>query len=170
MTTISMAIAVGVLFASGVYLLLQRSPIRLILGLGLLSHGVNLLLFSTSGLRRGVPPIIMDKATFRGDISQFVDPLPQALILTAIVISFGVTAFVVALVNRRNALLNADGELAETRGDPFTLRSQPAITATADIDDDYEYLEDTLADQYQRQQRATQQRTRAATTKEQALV
>lgn len=170
MTTISMAIAVGVLFASGVYLLLQRSPIRLLLGLGLLSHGVNLLLFSTSGLRPGIPPIITDKAAFAGDISQFVDPLPQALILTAIVISFGVTAFVVALVNRRNMLLNADGELAETRGDPFTLLVEPVLTPADYIEDDYEYLEDTIPDQHQQQQRAAPQRNRAATTKEQAIV
>jgi multicomponent Na+:H+ antiporter subunit C len=163
MTTISMAIAVGVLFASGVYLLLQRSPIRLILGLGLLTHGVNLLLFSTGGLRRGVPPIIMDKAAFAGDISQFVDPLPQALILTAIVISFGVTAFVVALVNRRNMLLNTAGELSETRGDPFSLRGEPVPTPADYREDDYEYLEDTLVGQYHQQ-------PKAATIKEQAIV
>jgi len=140
MTPITLAIAVGSLFSAGVYLLLQRSPIRLILGLGLLSHGVNLLLFSTGGLRRGLPPIIADKTTFTGDISQFVDPLPQALILTAIVISFGVTAFVVVLVNRRNALLTASGELVETQGDPFTLVPNNRIGDPATVDEDYEFL------------------------------
>lgn len=150
-----MAIAVGVLFGAGVYLLLQRSPIRLILGLGLLSHGVNLLLFSTSGLRPGIPPIIADKATFSGDISQFVDPLPQALILTAIVISFGVTAFVVVLVNRRNALLTVDGEMAETQGDPFTLTPNNRIGDPTQVDEDYEFLEYALADEYRQQQPET---------------
>lgn len=153
MTTITMAIAVGVLFASGVYLLLQRSPIRLVLGLGLITHGVNLFLFSTSGLRRGLPPIIMDKAAFAGDISQFVDPLPQALILTAIVISFGVTSFVVVLVNRRNALLDANGELVDTRGDPFTLVPAHGTAPAEYIEEDYEFLEYTLADEH-RQQKA----------------
>lgn len=170
MTTITMAIAVGVLFASGVYLLLQRSPIRLVLGLGLITHGVNLLLFSTSGLRRGLPPIIMDKAAFAGDISQFVDPLPQALILTAIVISFGVTSFMVALVNRRNALLDANGELVDTRGDPFTLVPEQATDAVAYSEDDYEFLEDTRAGQSFQQQAATKRPNSATTAKEKDVV
>lgn len=152
MTPIILAITVGVLFGSGVYLLLQRSPIRLILGLGLLSHGVNLLLLSTSGLQRGIPPIIADKATFTGDISQFVDPLPQALILTAIVISFGVTAFVVVLVNRRNTLLTVDGEMADTQGDPFILHPNNRIGDPDALDEDYEFLEYALADEYRQQQ------------------
>lgn len=145
------ALVVGILFATGTYMLLQRSPIRLILGLGLLTHGVNLLLFSTGGLQRGLPPIIADKANFQGDISAFVDPLPQALILTAIVISFGVTAFIVVLVNQRNTLLrDMDGELP---GDPFALT--PIATPTGQpLDDDYEYLEYPLAAEYRRQKQA----------------
>jgi len=117
----------------------------LILGIGLLSHGVNLLLFSTGMLRRGLPPIVADKATFQGEISTFVDPLPQALILTAIVISFGITAFIVVLVNRRSALVRNEADALP--GDPFALvPSTPAMNKAAE--DDYEYLEYTLADEY----------------------
>jgi multicomponent Na+:H+ antiporter subunit C len=147
MTGILIALLVGVLFATGTYLLLRRHPIRLILGLSLLSYGINVLLFSSSHLRQGQPPIIADKATYAGEISQFVDPLPQALILTAIVISFGVTAFMIVLVNRRNILVAQHQEevsgtfLAE--GDPFSAAGYEA-TGLATDPDDYEWLEDTL--------------------------
>jgi multicomponent Na+:H+ antiporter subunit C len=141
------AIIVGVLIGTGVYMLLQRSPIRMILGLGLLSHGVNLLLFSTGMLRRGLPPIVADKANFHGDIDAFVDPLPQALILTAIVISFGITAFIVVLVNRRNAIV--PDEAASLPGDPFALTGIAPEQAVLGADD-YEYLEYTLVDEYRR--------------------
>jgi len=134
-----LALLVAVLFGTGVYLILQRSPVRLILGLGLLSHAVNLLLFGTGALKRGIPPIVLDKAAFSGDIRPFVDPLPQALILTAIVISFGITAFMIALANRRNNLLLQTTLQPERADDPFALtkpQPQPAL------DDDYEWLED----------------------------
>lgn len=138
MTDLMLALMIGVLFGTGTYLLLQRTPIRLILGLALLSHGVNLLLLSSGHLRRGLPPIIADKSSFTGDISTFVDPLPQALILTAIVISFGVTAFMVMLINRRNALVNNQTEAVNAPNDPFALT---APLTTTDTEEDYEYLE-----------------------------
>ncbi len=144
------AVIVGTLFGTGTYMLLQRSPIRLILGLGLLSHGVNLLLFSTGMLRRGLPPIVADKANFHGNIGAFVDPLPQALILTAIVISFGITAFIVVLVNRRSALIHEEEEALP--GDPFALGPLTPQMAQAG-EDDYEYLEYTLVDEYRRGKR-----------------
>lgn len=123
MSVLLAAAVVGVLLGTGTFLVLRRAPINLILGLALLSYGVNLLLFSTSGLDRGDPPII-DKKAFDGEIDSFVDPLPQALILTAIVISFGVTAFTVVLVNRRNVLSDVDADPETTMGyhhtaDPF---------------------------------------------------
>lgn len=142
------ALVVGVLFATGTYMLLQRSAIRLILGLGLLTHGVNLLLFSTGGLLRGLPPIVENKEAFQGDISAFVDPLPQALILTAIVISFGVTAFIVVLINQRNAIMDSTGETLPN--DPFALEPEPNRPQPAP-EDDYEYLEYTLVDEYRRE-------------------
>lgn len=149
MTGVIMAFMVGVFFASGTYLLLQSTPIRLILGLALLSHGVNLLLFSSGALTRGLPPLVLDKANFTGDIRAFVDPLPQALILTAIVISFGVTAFMVVLVNRRNSIVEGQEGRATTANDPFaTGPARPAKTP----EDDYEFLEYSLATEYRQDQ------------------
>uniref|UniRef100_A0A540VMZ8 Na+/H+ antiporter subunit C n=1 Tax=Litorilinea aerophila TaxID=1204385 RepID=A0A540VMZ8_9CHLR len=154
------ALLVGLLFATGTYLLLRRDPIKLILGLSLLSYAVNLLLFGTSGMARGIPPIVADKESFTGDISRFVDPLPQALILTAIVISFGVTAFVVVLVNRRNSLADAEtaeeggveGEerlAASTMGDPFASDGHYLSDLETEADD-YEWLEYSLVEEYRR--------------------
>ncbi len=108
------ALGVGMLFATGTFLVLRRRPIKLLLGLGLLTHGVNLLIFSTAAKSIGLPPI-EDKATFSGDIAPYVDPLPQALILTAIVISFGITAFIVMLINRRHTIMEESGDVAGER-------------------------------------------------------
>ncbi|WP_216829002.1 Na(+)/H(+) antiporter subunit C [Alkalihalobacterium elongatum] len=91
---ILMSITVGVLFMVGTYLILTKSLLRVILGLMLLSHGAHLLLLTMSGLKRGAPPLLGEEAPF------YADPLPQALILTAIVISFGVTAFLLVLAYR----------------------------------------------------------------------
>lgn len=135
-------------------MVLQRSPIRLILGLGLLSHGVNLLLFGTGMLRRGLPPIVADKETFHGEIGAFVDPLPQALILTAIVISFGITAFIVVLINRRNTIVRTEEE--SLPGDPFALAPVSVQQMSTLTEDDYEYLEYTLADEYRRHEKRAQ--------------
>ena len=89
-----LALATALLFSLGTWLLLQRSLTRIIIGLGLIGHGGNLLLL-LSGRRRGVAPFI--GSTGDGPIA---DPMPQALALTAIVISFGVGAFLLALAYR----------------------------------------------------------------------
>lgn len=86
----AVAALVGVLVATGFYLLLGRSLLRQIIGLSLLSHAANVIILMAAGLRGGVPVI----GAAPGPMT---DPLPQALILTAIVISFGVTAFLLAL-------------------------------------------------------------------------
>ncbi len=140
MTGLMMALVIGILFTAGTYLLLQRTAIRLILGLALFSHGVTLLLFSGGGFRRGLPPIVVDKEAFTGDISAFVDPLPQALILTAIVISFGITAFIVVLINRRHALVRDQEGTAITPDDPFAVNTQMVVRE----EEDYEFLQDVL--------------------------
>ena len=93
-----LAILVGGLFAAGVYLLMRRSIVKLIIGLALLSHAIHLLIFAAGGLTRGRPPLVPEGAV-RID-GAAADPLPQALILTAIVISFGVLAFAVVLIHR----------------------------------------------------------------------
>jgi len=77
---------------------------KLILGMCLLSHGANLLIFVSGGLIRSLPPIF-STATLPEHVT---DPLPQAFVLTAIVISFGVTAFLLVLVHRTHKTLNTD--------------------------------------------------------------
>ena len=85
------SIAVGVLTAGGTYLVLRLRTFPVILGISLLSYAVNLFLFASGRLALDLPPI------WTGDAASYTDPLPQALVLTAIVISFGMTAVVVML-------------------------------------------------------------------------
>ena len=101
-----MAYVVGVLFAAAVYMMLRRSIVKLVIGLILLSNAANLLIFNIGGLVRGLPPLIDagDKVPAGG----WADPLPQALILTAIVISFGVLAFAVVLIHRAYEIVQED--------------------------------------------------------------
>lgn len=97
-----MAIVIGVLFMSATYLMLSKSLLRIIVGTGLLSHGAHLLLLTMGGLKKGAPPLLGENA------SSYTDPIPQALILTAIVISFGVTAFFLVLAYRTYQELGTD--------------------------------------------------------------
>ncbi|MFO7320283.1 MAG: NADH-quinone oxidoreductase subunit K [Chloroflexota bacterium] len=97
------AITVGVILACAFYLMLRRSIVRLIVGLALMTYGVNLLIFSLGDLtKRGAP--IIDETP----VENMADPLPQALILTAIVISFGVLAFTMALGYRASQVIEGD--------------------------------------------------------------
>ena len=97
------AIAVGLLVAGGVYLILQRSLIRVVIGFVLLGHAVNVLVLSAGGMdRRGLPLI------GRGDPAAAADPLPQAFVLTAIVITFGITVYLLALVRASSAADDED--------------------------------------------------------------
>ena len=89
--SVLLALAAAFLFASGTFLLMQRRLSRILIGVGLVGHGSNILLL-TSGGGRGIAPVIGT-----ADPSEFADPLPQALALTSIVITFGVTAFLLAL-------------------------------------------------------------------------
>lgn len=91
--SVLLALVTAVLFATGTWLLMQRRLTRIVIGIGLLGHGANLLLV-TAGGSTGRPPVV-DGADV--DPSLYSDPLPQALALTAIVITFGVTAFLLAL-------------------------------------------------------------------------
>lgn len=88
------ASAVGLLTAAGVYLLLRRRTFTVILGLALLSYAINVFLFAMGRLAINLPPVISKEAT------AYTDPLPQALVLTAIVIAFGMTALAVVLALR----------------------------------------------------------------------
>ncbi len=85
------AVAIGVLTTSGIYLMLRTRTFSVLLGLTLLSYAVNLFVFASGRLRVGAAPIVAP------DAASYADPLAQALVLTAIVISFAMTAFVVVL-------------------------------------------------------------------------
>jgi multicomponent K+:H+ antiporter subunit C len=86
------ASAVGIVTAAGIYLILRRRTFPVILGLSLLTYGVNIFLFATGRLMVNAPPVLNKYAEV-----PYTDPLPQALVLTAIVISFGMTAVVVMI-------------------------------------------------------------------------
>lgn len=89
-----LATALGVVTACGVYLLLRGRTFSVVLGLSLISYAVNIFIFVMGRLAVGMPPIVKDGVT------QYVDPIPQALVLTAIVIGFGMTGFLVELALR----------------------------------------------------------------------
>ena len=84
------AISIGILAASGVWLILRPRTFQVIIGLSLLSYAVNLFIFSTGGLRTGAEPIL--EGGRAGNLAMHADPVPQALVLTAIVIGFATTA------------------------------------------------------------------------------
>ena len=110
--TLMLAILVGLLFTVGIYLLMQRTPAQLIIGLMVLGNGANLSVFLNGGLTRNRPPLIAP-----GDVvppQGAADPLPQALVLTAIVIGFAVTALAAALV-WRTQVDNPDNDLDAMR-------------------------------------------------------
>jgi len=96
--TLLLAILVGILFTIGVYLLMQRTPARLVLGLMLLGNGTNLGVFVAGGLGSDHPPLV--PAGAEAPAAATADPVPQALVLTAIVIGFAVTTLAAALIWR----------------------------------------------------------------------
>ncbi|HEU4807395.1 MAG TPA: Na(+)/H(+) antiporter subunit C [Homoserinimonas sp.] len=110
--TLLLVILMAVMYASGVYLMLERSMTRVVLGFLLVGNATNILILVMGG-RRGLAPILGDGAS----VEEFNDPLPQAFILTAIVITFGVTAFLLALIYRSWRLSRAD----ELEDDPEDL-------------------------------------------------
>jgi len=96
------ATVIGVLTACGVYLVLRARTFPVVLGLTMLSYAVNLFLFSMGRLAVGQPPVIDP------EVAGYTDPLPQALVLTAIVIGFAMTAFVIMLALKARADLGND--------------------------------------------------------------
>ena len=101
-----LALAAGVLYAAGIYMMLRRRLAQLIIGLGLLSNGTNLLIFAAGGLTRGRPPVVPHGANAL--TAPYADPVPQALILTAIVIGFGLLAFSLVLAHRVHVTAGSD--------------------------------------------------------------
>ena len=104
-----MIVLVGILVSVATYLILSRSVIRVSVGTAILSHAVHLLLLTVGGLKKGSVPLLGQAA------APFTDALPQALILTAIVISFAVTAFLLVLAYRMY-LMNGTDDLEELGG------------------------------------------------------
>ena len=102
------ATAIGVLTAAGIYLVLRRRTFPVIIGISLLSYAVNVFLFASGRLAVNLPPVLTKTAT------AYTDPLPQALVLTAIVISFSFFAFLLVLAFRAYQELNTD-EVNEMR-------------------------------------------------------
>ncbi len=95
------AIMIAVMTSCGIYLMLRNRTFPVIVGLTMLSYAVNLFIFVMGRLKSGAPPII-------GTSESYADPLPQALVLTAIVISFAMTAFILVLALRARAELGND--------------------------------------------------------------
>lgn len=118
--TLVLALAVGVLYATGTYLILKRKLTRIVIGLAMMAHGANLLLLLAGG---GA-----GDAVFVGEASpeSFADPLPQALALTAIVITFGVTAFLLALAFRSWLLRHDDDVEDDLEDRRLSRRRRPA--------------------------------------------
>ncbi|MBU8880390.1 Na(+)/H(+) antiporter subunit C [Bacillus sp. FJAT-29790] len=104
-----MSILIGLFFTIGTYLILSKSLLRIILGTSIISHGVNLLILTMGRLKTGGPPLLGEK------FIAFTDSLPQALILTAIVINFGVTALFLVLSYRTFKTLGTD-DMDQLRG------------------------------------------------------
>ena len=103
---LAMASAIGILTAAGVYLLLRARSFDVIFGLTLLSYATNLLIFSGGRLVAGKPPVLRDGVA--ADLANYTDPLPQALVLTAIVIAFAMTAVSIVIAVRSRADNHSD--------------------------------------------------------------
>ena len=101
-----LTILVVLIFAASTYMMQSRSVIRLVLGVALLGNAVNLLIFTVGRVTRDIPPII--PKDFHGTLTGIANPLPQALILTAIVIGFALFAFVLVLTYRAYESLGTD--------------------------------------------------------------
>lgn len=107
-----LAITVGVLVATGVYMMLRRSLVKFLFGIVLLGHGANLAVFLSGGLVRGRSAVIVDGESTLAP--GHADPLPQALVLTAIVIGFAVVSFLAVLI-RRTQEESGQGDVDELR-------------------------------------------------------
>jgi multicomponent Na+:H+ antiporter subunit C len=128
---LALAVVLGGLYTAGIYMLLRRTLVKLLIGLVLLSNEVNLLIFTAAGLTRGQSPVIPAGAAELP--LPAADPLPQALMLMAIVIGFGVTAFALVLgyrVYRTVGMIDLDqvreqGTEAEADAEPESLVTSP---------------------------------------------
>ena len=130
--SVACVIPMAVMYAAGVYVVLERSLTRVIIGFLLIGNATNLLLLIVSG-PSGRPPLMSEGA----DSSLFADPLPQALILTAIVINFGISAFLLALLYRSwwLARLGDEGDRVVTEHEDDAALSEEVFSETSDDED-----------------------------------
>lgn len=105
-------IVAGILITIGTYLITSKTLLRIILGLSLFTHGSHLMMMAINGLKRGAAPLV------REGITQYTDPIPQALILTSIVISFALTALILVVGYRTYIELGTD-EMNRLRGQEY---------------------------------------------------
>jgi multicomponent K+:H+ antiporter subunit C len=105
MMALLVSLGLGVLTAAGIYLMLRPRTLDLVLGLTLLSYAINLFIFFMGRLRVGAAPILDGKTA---NLANYADPLPQALVLTAIVISFAMTAVLLAIALRTRGDTGSD--------------------------------------------------------------
>ena len=131
---ILIAITAGILFAAAIYMILRRSLVKILVGLLLLSYAVNLLLFNSAELIPARPPLLAAGSTQPPVV--YADPVPQALILTAIVISFGLTAFAVVLMRQVYSTLDTD--------DLYEMRCTDIPCEEVDIASEEEMMEEPL--------------------------
>jgi len=101
-----LVVIIGLLYAAGIYMMLRRSLLKLIIGLIILGNGANMLIFLLGRIVKGKPPIIDESEKILAGI--YADPVPQALILTAIVISFGLQSFAIILIKRAYKVVKTD--------------------------------------------------------------
>ncbi|WP_146340082.1 Na(+)/H(+) antiporter subunit C [Nesterenkonia sp. NBAIMH1] len=130
---LTLLIVMGAMFAIGLYLMLERSLTRVLLGIILMSNGANLLVLMTAG-RAGRAPLYEEGV----DAGEYLDPLPQALLLTAIVIGFATVAFMLALIYRSWVLARQD-ELTDDEED----RRVAAAVGAYDPEEDAEVVSET---------------------------
>jgi len=109
---IIMAVLAGMLFTTGIYNLLQKQLLRIVIGTGLISHGAHLFILTMGQLKTGAPPLLTE------GVENYTDPLPQALILTSIVISFGVTSLLLVLAYRASKI-NGTDNMEQMRGTDY---------------------------------------------------
>ncbi|MCC2689046.1 MAG: mnhC1 [Rhizobiaceae bacterium] len=103
---LTLSAAIGIITASGIWLLLRPRTYQVIIGLSLLSYAVNLFIFGMGRLRTGAPPVLETGAAV--DPAAYTDPVPQALVLTAIVISFATTALFLVVLLAARGLTGSD--------------------------------------------------------------
>lgn len=123
---IALVLVMVVMYAAGIYLMLDRSLTRVLLGFLLVGNATNLLIFLSAG-SFGVAPLVGN-----ADPSEMTDPLPQAFMLTAIVITFGITAFILALIYRSWRLARADDEEDAVHDDETDIELTEAETLTTE--------------------------------------